>query len=287
MRDLNYLLKVLQDKNRDGSFSTRAARAAVLNQIANTLHDLGYRRMNPNSLKQKHVSALLQHWARKGLSAGTVKNRMAHLRWWAHKVGKPAVIARDNAAYAIPQRQYVTNTDKSRTLDERLQKITDHHVRMSVRLQAAFGLRREEAIKFIPHFADRGDRIVLKSTWTKGGKEREIPVRTQDQRTLLDEARLFAGRGAMIPANKNYIEQLRTYERNLSNAGLDKLHGLRHAYAQTRYQELAGWPCPIQGGKSGRAMSPQERDQDLMARQTISRELGHERLDIVAVYLGK
>jgi hypothetical protein len=287
MRDLNYLLKVLQDNNKDGSFSTRAARAAILNQAANTLHAMGYRRMNPNSLKQKHVGALVDHWSKKGLTPGTIKNRMAHIRWWAEKVGRPAVIAKDNGVYAIPNRHYVTNTDKSRMLDERVQKITDHHVRMSVRLQAAFGLRREEAIKFIPAFADRGDRIVLKSTWTKGGKEREIPVRNDEQRTLLDEARLFAGRGAMIPSNKNYVAQLRTYERNLSKAGLDKLHGLRHAYAQTRYAELTGWPCPIQGGKHARDMAADEREQDQTARLTISHELGHERLEIVAVYCGK
>jgi integrase len=286
MRDLNYLLKVLQDNNKDGSFSTRAARAAILNQAANTLYAMGYRRMNPNSLKQKHVGALVDHWSKKGLTPGTIKNRMAHIRWWAEKVGRPAVIAKDNGVYAIPNRQYVTNTDKSRMLDERVQKITDHHVRMSVRLQAAFGLRREEAIKFIPAFADRGDRIVLKSTWTKGGKEREIPVRNDQQRTLLDEARLFAGRGAMIPSNKNYVAQLRTYERNLSKAGLDKLHGLRHAYAQTRYVELTGWPCPIQGGKHARDMTGDEREQDQTARLTISHELGHERREILSIYCG-
>lgn len=51
-----------------------------------------------------------------------------------------------------------------------IQKISDHHVKLLIRLQAAFGLRREEAIKFILHFADRGNRIVLKSTWTKGAR---------------------------------------------------------------------------------------------------------------------
>lgn len=37
-------------------------------------------------------------------------------------------------------------------------------------MQAAFGLRREESIKFAPSFADRGDSVVLKPSWTKGGK---------------------------------------------------------------------------------------------------------------------
>ncbi|GAB3112559.1 hypothetical protein GCM10027217_41860 [Pseudomaricurvus hydrocarbonicus] len=31
-------------------------------------------------------------------------------------------------------------------------------------------------------------------------------------------------------------------------AGLSKLHGLRHAYAQERYRELTGWNAPANGG---------------------------------------
>jgi integrase len=53
---------------------------------------------------------------------------------------------------------------------------------MSLELQQAFGLRREEAMNFQPSFADRGDHIMLKASWTKGGKERIIPVRTEAQR---------------------------------------------------------------------------------------------------------
>src|SRR5205085_7900825 len=45
---------------------------------------------------------------------------------------------------------------------------------MSLRLQAAFGLRREESIKIRPDWADRGDVLKLKDSWTKGGKERDV-----------------------------------------------------------------------------------------------------------------
>jgi len=66
-----------------------------------------------------------------------------------------------------------------------LEKVRDQHVRMSLELQQAFGLRREEAIKFQPSFADRGDHIVLKESWTKGGKSRVIPVRNEAQRAVV------------------------------------------------------------------------------------------------------
>jgi integrase len=129
-----------------------------------------------------------------------------------------------------------------------LETIADPHVRMSLELQQAFGLRREEAIKFQPSYADRGDRIILKPSWTKGGKERSVPIRPEAQRDVLDRSRKLAGLGSLIPSNRNYVQHMRIYERDTLRAGLSHMHGLRHAYAQNRYEELTGWKCPAAGG---------------------------------------
>lgn len=288
MRDLNYGLKKRVLESRDGSYATRAARQHILQQTANTLHDLGRRKLRPTGLKPKHEEALVSHWQTLALSSGTIKNRLSHLRWWAGKIGKPAVVARDNDHYQVARRIYVTGEDKTRTIDvQRLAQVTDHHTKLSLRLQQAFGLRREEAIKFSPSYADRGHMLVLKASWTKGRKAREIPIRNAAQRLLLDEIRNVVGRGALIPANKNYYQQMRTYERNTAKAGLDKNHGLRHAYAQTRYEEITGWQCPVQGGPERKSLTAQQPSIDQKARQIISQELGHERVAVVAVYLGR
>ena len=88
------------------------------------------------------------------------------LRWWAEKVDKRSVIARNNTHYGIANRVYVTNENKACELTpEQLEQVTDPRVRASLELQRAFGLRREEAIKFNPQWADRSDRIVLKYIW--------------------------------------------------------------------------------------------------------------------------
>ena len=39
---------------------------------------------------------------------------------------------------------------------------------------AAFGLRMEEALKFQPRLADKGDYIALKPNWCKGGAQRFV-----------------------------------------------------------------------------------------------------------------
>jgi len=288
VRDLNYQLKQLCHRNRDGSYATQAKRMHHLMLIANQLDTLGFRGMNARSLKPKHVEALVKDWLAQELSVGTIKNRMAVLRWWAQKVDKQNVVARSNDHYGIPDRQFVTNGSKAKSVGAPdLEKIRDPYVRMSLELQQTFGLRREEAIKFNPGYADRGDRITLKASWTKGGKERDVPVRSDEQRAVLDRARRLAAGGSLIPTDRNYVQQLRAYERHTANAGLSKMHGLRHAYAQRRYEELTGWKAPAAGGLVTRALSPGQKVMDRHARQTISRELGHEREQITSVYLGR
>jgi site-specific recombinase XerC len=178
MKDLNYQLMKLCRDNRDGGFSTQATRSRMLDLIATQLRELGFRRMQKRSLKPKHVDALINYWQGQGISVGTLKNRLSALRWWAKKINKSSIIARDNSVYGIGKRTYVAKESKARELDEtKLSKISDQYVRLSIRLQAAFGLRREESIKFSPSYAIKDDHIKLKSSWTKGGRTRTVPIR--------------------------------------------------------------------------------------------------------------
>lgn len=287
MDDLTYTLRQLCLRNRDGSHATQADRQRSLSLAARQLREAGFRQMRATSLKGKHVETLLQRWQAEGLSAGTLKNRMAHLRWWAEKVGKAGILPADNTKLGIPDRHYVTNESKARELGDGLNRITDPHVCMSLRLQAAFGLRREESIKFQPRHADRGDHIAIKGSWAKGGRDRTVPITTPEQRTVLDEAHRLAGLGSLIPANKTYIQQRHVYDGQCKTAGLSNIHGLRHRYAQMRYEALTGWFAPAAGEPLVRALNDAQRTQDTAARQIISRELGHERLQVTAIYLGR
>ena len=288
MRDLSYGFAQLCWRNRDGSYATQANRKAILSQIANQLHEMGYRYLSPWNLKPKHIEALVERWKRDGLSAGTMKNRMTEIRWVLEKTNRQNVAARSNEAYRIPNRNYVTNINRARTLSAGdLAKVTDPAIRLSLRLQAEFGLRRAESLKIRPSWADRGDRLVLRDSWTKGGRAREIPIRTAAQRTLLNEAKVFAGRGSLIPADRKYAEHLQHFKYQCHAAGIHNVHGHRHLYAQLRYQELTGWAPPAAGGPSAKALTVMQRAADREARLIISEELGHSRPGIVAVYLGR
>ena len=287
MDDLTYTLRTLCQRNRDGSHATQSDRLRTLTLASRQLREAGFLQMTARSLKGRHVDALRARWQGEGLSAGTLKNRFAHLRWWAEKVGKAGIIPADNTQLGIPERRFVTNEDKSRQLGSRLERVTDPHVRASLKLQEVFGLRREESIKFQPSYAGRITHVLLKGSWTKGGRPRVIPITTPEQYSALQEAHRVAGTGSLIPPHKTYIQHRHTYDGQCQAAGLSRMHGLRHLFAQTRYEELTGWKAPAAGGPTHSMLNHVQRLLDFNVRQTISRELGHERVEITAVYLGR
>lgn len=288
MRDLNHDFTLLCQRNRDGSMATQHDREVILSLVADQLYEGGFHHLRAQGIRTKHIDYLVARWHKEGIAPGTFKNRMSTLRWLAEKIGKQNIVARDNAAYGIPERQHVSNTSKATTLNgDQLSRVTDPYTAMSLRLQEAFGLRREESIKVRPSWADRGDTLHLKASWTKGGRERDVPITNATQREVLDEAKALAYAGSLIPTQFNYRDQLNRFKAQTARAGIDRVHGLRHAYAQMRYLELTGWKAPAVGGPRSKDLSAKQKVVDREARLAISRELGHEREQITAVYLGR
>jgi integrase len=286
MLDFENDVKGITRHNRDGSRMTQAQREQQLRAIGRELDGMGFKHLRARGLKPKHIEALVAKWQAEGLSPGTIKNRLSSARWLCQRTGRVGVIEKSNDAYGIDRRVYVTNETKAQELtSEQLSQVKDPRVAMSLRLQDQFGLRREEAIKIVPVWADRGDRLVLKGSWTKGGRPREIPILTAEQRAVLNAARDLAGRGSLIPPEDRYIDQRRRYDRATAELGL-RGHSLRHGYSQRRYVALTGWLPPALGGPTSKELTPAQREVDARARQQISRELGHERPQVTAIYLG-
>jgi integrase len=104
---------------------------------------------------------------------------------------------------------------------------------------------------------------------------------------LLEEAKAFAGKGSLIPIEKSYKQQIDRFKYQCAKAGIDHVHGLRHAYAQQRYLELTERECPARGGLKSKELTKDQKANDREARLTISRELGHEREQVTSIYLGR
>ncbi|MGJ4972872.1 phage integrase N-terminal domain-containing protein [Bradyrhizobium sp. HKCCYLRH1073] len=285
MDALTYDLKRIALGDGEGSYLTRNQRHRGLQQMAGDLRTLGFKLPAASSLKPRHVEALISHWQASQLSAGTMKNRMGWLRWWAGRVRKANVVPRDNESAGIEQRS-AFNGNRARVTPTEKMAALPYRMQLALRLQMAFGMRLEESLKFRVSQADKGNRLAMQSSWCKGGRAREIPVTHPRQRALLDELRQVCGDGSLIPQGQKYIDFRKEVEHVTWGAGIRNLHGHRHWYAQWRYQALTGRPCPAAGGATYERMSRAEKAADFRARMRISSELGHARLAITDTYLG-
>lgn len=127
---------------------------------------------------------------------------------------------------------------------------------------------------------------------TKGGRsgasaQREIGV-TDQVRDALERAREASPKGSrnLLAPDESYKVFLQTVVRPardiMHEHGLKGFHELRAAYACERYEQLTGFSAPVNGGRGHR----EDRDIDQRARQQISHELGHNRIDVVSAYIG-
>lgn len=107
------------------------------------------------------------------------------------------------------------------------------------------------------------------------------------------KAALELARKASPTASRNLLAPSETYAMLLQHTvlpareilheyGLKGFHELRAAYACERYEYLTGYAAPVNGGYGYRI----DRNLDQQARQQISLELGHYRVDVVSAYVG-
>jgi len=171
------------------------------------------------------------------------------------------------------------------------------HERMAavVRLARETGMRLREAILAdLPRLhreAEHLGRINIQDG-TKGGRSGASAPRwvvvNEEVKAALQFARKASPTGSrnLLAPDESYaafLQQTVLPAREvLHEQGLKGFHELRAAYACERYEQLTGHTAPINGGHCYRI----DRDLDQQARQQISVELGHNRIDVVSAYIG-
>ena len=123
------------------------------------------------------------------------------------------------------------------------------------------------------------------SKGTKGGRHRTVPITMPSQIDALIRASAVQGKNRnLIPKGQTWKQWrqggLRTGREALQVHGISRLHDLRASYACERYLMLTGWLAPVLGGRI------LDKAIDFSAREAISNELGHGRIDVVASYVG-
>jgi site-specific recombinase XerC len=286
-KDLQRSIRMVLRHNRDGSNATQHDRIQILMHFADDVVGHGFGLRDIRGLKQKHIVAVVDEWKKKKLSAATLKNRLSAIRLLCEKINKPTITP-NNDELKIPKRVYSSIVNRAVNNPD-FSKISNPYIAVSLQLQRVFGLRREESLKIKPHMADKGEKLELLSSWCKGGRERSVPIRTEEQRYWLEQAKIIAKEfdSSLIPPEKNYIQQRYIYDKQVSRAGLRNLHGLRHAYAQQRYKEMTGFESPINGGPKYADLTLEQKEINHRARMILTEELGHSRESVTNNYLAK
>lgn len=164
-----------------------------------------------------------------------------------------------------------------------------------VLLARTTGMRLREAILAdLPRLqreAERFGRINIQDG-TKGGRSGASAPRwiaaNEEVKTALRSARHAAPTGSrnLLARDESYAlflqQTVLPARKALHEQGLKGFHELRAAYACERYEQLTGHASPVNGGHYYRI----DRELDRQARQQISLELGHNRIDVVSAYIG-
>jgi len=164
-----------------------------------------------------------------------------------------------------------------------------------VLLARTTGMRLREAILAdLPRLqreAEHFGRINIQDG-TKGGRSGATAPRWVIANEAVKAALQFARHAAptssrnLLARNESYAAFLQQTvlpaRQTLHEHGLKGFHELRAAYACERYEQLTGHAAPVNGGHCYRF----DRDLDQQARQQISVELGHNRIDVVSAYIG-
>jgi integrase len=297
--------------NKEGSSLTHKARVQQLTDAAKII-DEKYHLKDLNNLKLKHITHVMETWKDRGLSAGTMKNRTASLRWLCQKIGKQNMLPRDNQKLGLEARKIDYNTDKGWTPSKELKADLPDVQRLHLELMRNFGMRFEEAAKFKPEENIKGEKIDI-IYGTKGGRDREFDLSHQrglgEQRTVelsfdkqkevIQELNEYLQKNNVESLSRMY-DKYKNFENNtryiyekvgITKEGIGTSHGLRHQYAQDRYEQMTGWKPPAQLSDGERrefraSLTRDMRELDRSVRMTISEELGHGRSQVTSNYVG-
>jgi integrase len=272
-----------------------------------------YNNLDPRQLANRHIEVMVERWVARGLHTATIHNYLSFLRTYASWISKAGMV-REPEFYVGSEsphahRTQVAAEDKSWSaknvdVEKKIREITafDVHVGRQLELCIRFALRPKEARHFRPHgtiipreqtmprdaapFPECQEFVRIRHG-TKGGRPRDVPLQTAEQRELLARLAAEVAPGTFVgqPGHTNLQSQSRFYY-VIRKFGISKkdlgvvAHGLRHQNVNDGYEGECGAASPVRGGTSRPAG-------DHLARQRAAIRLGHSRVRVTVNYLGR
>lgn len=297
--------QALKDIYGRGHFGTVASHAQRWRQFCNwarSNHGINDACAVDQSLLERYAADLAERVEDETLAVSYAQNLIVSANITLEALRQDKAIRIESPASWVGKRQTV----RTRVPDGMDWADIDHlvvHLRQKnlsrvaviVLLCRSFGIRLREAI--LANLADwqrqaREHQQIDIREGTKGGRgkevERWVPVSERGLLALREavQARNRLGGQNLLKPVENFDDLVNDGEvhrarKILHEFGIKGYHELRAAWACERYEEISGAAAPIlQAGTS----LGQKNDDPF--RLTLARELGHDRIDVVAAYIG-
>ena len=240
--------------------------------------DIGatHRKCDIGKWSNADIVKMVGYYKAQGLKDATIINYVSSLRSFLHETGRTNINISNGELGLKRVMEYKDKSLAARGVDinEKLAyfKEKDVNVYVQLKISSIAGLRKEESVHAALALAKgydivKNDKLSLKGSWCKNGRPREINLSPEKVKELA-ELKKCAMKGE-YNKSRDLRQEMNHLGNSIKNSGFN-IHAVRHGVAQERYTEL------VAGGKS-----------DRKARQVVSNELGHGRIYVTKVYLGK
>lgn len=266
--DLKYQVEKLLGKNRRASKLTQYKNKGQIRRFCDLVQKK-YGLQSIHNLKTKHIKGVFEGLKKEGLGSSTLASYATAARRIAETIGKQNIVPRSNRELGISRagdrlKPVKADMDKIHDITTQLHDKAEW-LGLAAEMREAFGLRVKESL--LSTQVNDGMLIVRGS---KGGRPREIPIRSDSQRELLDRVQKHLNRKdkmSLVPPGMSLKQGLKFQSNKLYRLGATKEnranpHASRHAYAQYLQQQGS-------------------------ASQDIAEELGHGRTEVVSHYINK
>ena len=248
MKYLEYQATHCIGKERHVSDKTHTEHLGSLARVGNWL-DKRYGLNDINNLKTHMVQSFFQEHAK--LSGSTLEKYATAFRLIADSIGKANIVPRSNAKLGgrATKERYVPKIGDAGKLDA----IRDKLVEMAAKdpdkryllaahdMRQAFGLRAAESLASC-RIVQRDGKQFLSPDMTKGGREREVEIKTPAQHDAVAAVRALASEygkpsGSMLPPNKSWQQCYDQQKNTMSNLAATKannahMHVNRHDWVR-------------------------------------------------------
>ena len=294
---------------RSGSYGTRARYKASCNKFLDFVHD-EFKMKNLRNLQDKHVVAFIKARQEAGLATKTIKNDLGAIRYLhdmipnvKHELSSNEELKKQHGItleMKIKGDRSWTNEEYSKMYDwlnkqskkDGIEQLTARDVRDTFVLGRTMGLRVAEAVAMHRSQAEHALRTGTYQVKgeAKNGRFRQVPLSPEAREMLIERLKIVnRGDSVFVQQDEKTHQAINRIEKHLGrhrdkfeteegkerrshDNGYNKLtfHGLRYNYVQERINRemLQGWSF---------------RE----AAKIVTKEVGHNRLEVINVYLGK